>query len=94
MKLGKIKIPHKTDKQIEKEITRILEGKDKSIRGKMLLKAAQTLILTGKTKEQVKTEFITQYKKKYGALETGKISLNELKKQSEAEIKQATGTKP
>lgn len=96
MKLLKQKVPHKSDKQIEEEITRILDGKDKSMRGRMLLKAAQTIILTGKSKQEVKAEFIAEYKKKYGALEQAKDkqkALTDLQKQSEAEIRQATGTK-
>ena len=83
-------IPHKTDKQIEEEITNILNGKDRSQRGAMLRKASNALTLfKGMSKEQVKAMFIAEYKKKYGDLQTGKKTLDQIKSESVADAKAA-----
>lgn len=89
MKLGKEKkIPFKTDKEIEIEITEILEGKGKHKHGRKLRKAAKVLSVL-KTPEEIKQLFIDEYKKKYGALQSGKISLEELKNQSVKDAEKA-----
>jgi hypothetical protein len=84
-------IPFKSREDIEKEVTEILEGKGNHPHAGKLRKAAKVLSAF-KTKEEIKELFIEEYVKKYGLLQTGKISLDELKKQSVAEIKK-TGTK-
>jgi hypothetical protein len=96
MKQPKIIIPHKTGKQIEDEIDKILAGKDRSVRGRMLFGAAKALLLH-KSKEEIRNEFIAEYKKKYGALETAKNkekALQKLAEQSNAEILLTTGKQP
>lgn len=86
MKQNKIK--KKTRKEIEQDIENVLNGKDKSQRGKMLRMASKPLLIT-QTKEEVKKMFVDEYVKKYGLLEKGKISVKELKKQSLKEIEQS-----
>jgi hypothetical protein len=83
-------IPFKTDKQIEDEIENILSGRDRSQRAAMLRKASNALTLfKGMSKEQVKEMFIAEYKKKYGDLQTGKKTLEQIKSESIAEAKAA-----
>lgn len=86
--MKKMVIPKKTDKQIEEEIEGVLNGKDKSYRGIMLRNAAKALSVH-KSKEEIKKMFIEEYKKKYGLLQTGKISLDELKAGAVKDAKKA-----
>ena len=86
--MKKMVIPKKTDKQIEEEIEGVLNGKDKSYRGIMLRNAAKALSVH-KSKEEIKKMFIEEYKKKYGLLQTGKISLDELKEGAVKDAKKA-----
>jgi len=87
-------IPQKTDKQIEEEIDRILTGKDRSPRAIMLRNAARTIGLQpGMTKELVRFNFIQEYKKKYGLLQTGKTTIAKIQKESLEEIEQANNGK-
>ena len=81
MKLKQPKIPYKTDKEIEKEITEILDGKGNHPHGNKLRKASKILSMY-KTKEEIKQLFIEEYKKKYKPLQKGKTTLEEIKKES------------
>jgi hypothetical protein len=77
-------------RQIEDEIENILSGRDRSQRAAMLRKASNALTLfKGMSKEQVKEMFIAEYKKKYGDLQTGKKTLEQIKSESIAEAKAA-----
>ena len=86
MKANKVIIPKKTREQITLEMENVFNGKDKSQRGTMLRSAIKVLMLT-KPKEEIKKEFIEEYIKKYGELQTGKISLDKLRKDSEKDLK-------
>ena len=86
MKMKQPKIPFKSDKEIETEITEILEGKGNHPHAGKLRKAAKMLGVF-KTKEEIKQMFIEEYKKKYKPLQKGKITLEELKKQSVDSVK-------
>jgi hypothetical protein len=74
--------------QIKQEMTDIMKGKDKSQRGIMLRRAGTALKLT-MTEEQAISFLTKEYAKKYGALQTGKTNIQELKKDSLKQIEQA-----
>jgi len=78
----------KTREEITLEIDNILNKKDKSMRGRMLYKSYQTIMVMNPqaTKESIRNEFIEAYIKKYGELVTGKKSLDNIKKEAENDI--------
>ena len=83
-------IPKKSDKQIEEEIDSILTGKDHSNRGKMLRTAAKTLRVLH-SEEDIKKMFIKEYKKKYGELQSGKKTLEQIKQEAIEDSRKAKG---
>ena len=85
------KIEPKTREQITQEIENVLNKKDNSPRAKMLRKAAFALKAL-KTQDEIKAMFIEEYIKKYGELQTGKVSLKELKEQSTKSAQEATAS--
>lgn len=86
--MKKMVVPKKTDKQIEQEMEDVLNGKDKSYRGRMLRNAAKALSLH-KSKEEIKKMFIQEYKKKYGDLQKGKTTLEQVKQEAVKNAKKA-----
>ena len=80
MKVKQPKIIPKTRKEIELEITEILENKGKHKHGNKLRQAAKVLSLY-KTKEEIKSLFIEEYVKKYGELSSGKTTIKKMQEQ-------------
>jgi len=84
-----LKIPFKTDKQCEEEIDNIISGKNKSRNAWVVRRFIALHKKMGEPESFIRDALVREYKIKYGQLQKGKISLEELAKQSEAEIKQA-----
>jgi hypothetical protein len=79
--MKQIKIQPKSRKQIEDEIDGILAGKDRSQRGTMLRNAANALRVMN-TAEEIRQMFIQEYIKKYGELESGKKTIEQIKQEA------------
>jgi len=91
MKLGKQKkIEPKTRAEITQEIEDIFAKKINTKRAKMLRKAS-TALRSLKSQEEIKELFVEEYVKKYGELSSGKTTVEELKKSSVQDAKQAQG---
>jgi ParB-like chromosome segregation protein Spo0J len=89
--LKKPKIPFKTDKQCEEEIDNIISGRNKALNARIVrtwIKAR----LTVEPIETIRSNLIREYKQKYGDLQKGKKTIDEIQKEAVKEIKQATGT--
>ena len=81
-------LPQKTDKQCEEEIDAIISGKNKSRNAWIVRRFISLHRKLGEHDSFIRSMLINEYKIKYGLLQTGKISPEELLKQSQAEIKQ------
>lgn len=86
--MKEIKIQPKSREQIETEIGNILAGKDHSQRGMMLRNAARALSAFN-TKEEIKEMFVKEYIKKYGQLERGEKTIEQIKQQAIKDSKDA-----
>ena len=78
----------KTDAQCEEEIDNIISGKNKSRNAWIVRRFISIHKRMGEPDSFIRQMLINEYKIKYGLLQTGKISPEELLKQSQAEIKQ------
>jgi len=87
----KIKIPKISENKIRKEFEQIVEGKDKTQRGKTLYQMSILLIGTGKTKEQVIDYFVKEYNKKYGLAQ--KKGLGTVMRESVKQLKSVSNKK-
>ena len=76
-----IKIPKKSKEEIEKEITDILKGKGHGQREIMLRMASKSLRVFN-TQEEVIKLFVDEYIKKYGQLESGEKTLEQIKQEA------------
>ena len=86
--MKQINIPKKTDAQCEEEIDAIMSGKNKSRNAWIVRRFISMHKKLGEPDTFIREMLIREYKIKYGLLQTGKISPEELLKQSQAEIKQ------
>ena len=81
-------IPKKTDAQCEEEIDAIMSGKNKSRNAWIVRRFISLHRKLGESDSFIRSMLINEYKTKYGLLQTGKITAEELLKTSQEEIKQ------
>jgi hypothetical protein len=87
MKEIKPKFPNKTEETMRNEFRNIMLGKDNSMRGRMLRNAGKALMIKdGLTIDQIVEYFVAEYKKKYADLQSGKKTLEDIKKESMQDI--------
>jgi hypothetical protein len=78
----------KTDAQCEEEIDNIISGKNKSRNAWIVRRFISMHKKLGEPDSFIRQMLINEYKIKYGLLQTGKITPEELLKKSQEEIKQ------
>jgi len=83
-----IKVPKKTKEEITKEITDILKGKGHGQREIMLRTAAKSLRIFN-SEEEIINLFVKEYIKKYGQIESGEKTLEQIKQEATKDIASA-----
>lgn len=85
-----LKLSYKSDEQCMQDIDDIISGKNKSRNAWIVRRFISARKLAGDTPEVIRMMLFREYKQKYGDLQSGRKTAEQIKKESIEEIKQAT----